>query len=676
MADLLCRWRNATPENVVFLVNSLPHHKMKAKEFRTYMKNHWDGDFFHTPYQVACQLGLYYESEDGFFLPRFDHDISVEEALKYLEFWAPRYYVPNPYTSAGNFGCIPCPTFVLSSLANYAMKHPGCLYIDAFKNVFKEEESGNDDIVKNIINKYSKVLSFSKDAKLNATGGISVPAVTGFSRNDKESFFYIFNMAKSVSRMERYSSASIIERQQMFYDYMVGNGLKASSAKQYAFTAAVNEEVIDIVKQESSKGSLFEVVDILLVDKIYKLVNKLDSNKRWNNTLSASISNYKHFLDWLEGIDDATPVEHQETVPETTESLDIVKIVDAIKKSGLQYEDNLIVRFAMSLLTKPFVILSGLAGSGKTQLAIAFAKAICENFKEQTCVVPVGADWTNREPLLGYPNALKENVYEVPDTGVLQLILRAVKDENKPYFLILDEMNLSYVERYFADFLSAMESHEPIPLWDKEDGITPKRVELPKNLFIIGTINVDETTYMFSPKVLDRASVIEFKISEKEMTLFLGKVPSVNLDNIAGAVSSMAVDFVALAKASVESGFDDSKDMLIKFFSQLKTANAEFGYRSATEIGRFIALAKNQGHLNDNDSIDAAIVQKLLPKLHGSRKKLVPVLSTLWDMCETGVGIELANEVPEQTKYPLTADKILRMYRGAIDNGFTSFAEA
>ena len=89
-----------------------------------------------------------------------------------------------------------------------------------------------------------------------------------------------------------------------------------------------------------------------------------------------------------------------------------------------------------------------------------------------------------------------------------------------------------------------------------------------------------------------------------------------------------------------------------------------------------IALAKEQGHFNENKSVDAAIVQKLLPKLHGSRKKLVPVLTTLWDMCETGIGLELAEGVPEQTKYPLTADKLLRMYRGALDNGFTSFAEA
>ena len=71
------------------------------------MKDHWDGDFFRTPYQVACQLGLYYESDDGYFHPRFDHNICAEEALEYLEFWAPRYYVPNPYTSDGSFDGIP-----------------------------------------------------------------------------------------------------------------------------------------------------------------------------------------------------------------------------------------------------------------------------------------------------------------------------------------------------------------------------------------------------------------------------------------------------------------------------------------------------------------------------------------------------------------------------------------
>ena len=199
----------------------------------------------------------------------------------------------------------------------------------------------------------------------------------------------------------------------------------------------------------------------------------------------------------------------------TTFSID--KICQIILSTGLIYSDTLIKRLAYSLMAKPFVILSGLAGSGKTQLALAFAKCLSENIEEQVCTVSIGADWTNREPLLGYPNALKNDEYVMPESGVLQLLMRANKDQSKPYFLILDEMNLSVVERYFADFLSAMESGEKIKLWDGNEKKTdknkyiPASIELPKNVFIIGTINVDETTYMFSPKVLDRANVIEFK---------------------------------------------------------------------------------------------------------------------------------------------------------------------
>src|SRR5690606_30555773 len=114
----------------------------------------------------------------------------------------------------------------------------------------------------------------------------------------------------------------------------------------------------------------------------------------------------------------------------------------------------------------------------------------------------VGADWTNREPLLGYPNALEGNKYVLPESNALTVILEASKEanENKPYFIILDEMNLSHVERYFADFLSALESNEPISLHsenpDWEDDI-PSKLYVPANVFFIGTVNIDETTYMF-----------------------------------------------------------------------------------------------------------------------------------------------------------------------------------
>ena len=354
-------------------------------------------------------------------------------------------------------------------------------------------------------------------------------------------------------------------------------------------------------------------------------------------------------------------------------------VTDRIQSTGLIYSPSLIKRLAYSLMAKPFVILSGLAGSGKTQLALAFAKCLSENIKEQVCTVSIGADWTNREPLLGYPNALKGDEYVMPESGVLQFLIRANEDLSKPYFLILDEMNLSVVERYFADFLSAMESGEPIKLWDNEEGNVPKEIALPKNVFIIGTINVDETTYMFSPKVLDRANVIEFKIAANEMDEYLGTKVNINLESAYSACANMAVDFVNKANSQVEKD-EKNKDVLLSFFKELKKVNAEFGYRTVNEISRYLHFA--DGDLEDDAAIDTAILQKLLPKLHGSRKKLVPTLTALWDIClNDGKATKIEAEpeeinFQENFKYPESAEKIKRMCDAVIDNGFTSFAEA
>ena len=166
---------------------------------------------------------------------------------------------------------------------------------------------------------------------------------------------------------------------------------------------------------------------------------------------------------------------------------------DSLRESNLIFSELFIIRFIASLAAKPFLLLSGLSGSGKTKLAQSFAMWICQSH-EQYKIVSVGADWTNREPLLGFPNALDNTQYIKPEHGVLELIIESAKPENseKPYFLILDEMNMSHVERYFADFLSAMESGDYISLHSVQEEISgvPSRLSLPANLFIIGTVNI------------------------------------------------------------------------------------------------------------------------------------------------------------------------------------------
>ncbi len=359
------------------------------------------------------------------------------------------------------------------------------------------------------------------------------------------------------------------------------------------------------------------------------------------------------------------------------------------QESNLTFSNNLILRFGASILSKPFIILTGLSGSGKTKLAQAFAAWICSD-QSQYCIVPVGADWTNREPLLGFPNALEYGKYIKPDNKVLVLILSAIENPQKPYFLILDEMNLSHVERYFADFLSVMESHGKISLHsgDKDWNGVPPEIQLPDNLFVIGTVNIDETTYMFSPKVLDRASVIEFRITAEEMTEYLSNPGTIDLEKMNAAGSDMAEDFVKIAKDKKLSVSDPKlfQTSLIGFFNELKKTGAEFGYRSASEILRFAAIAnKLEPEWTSEQIIDVAIMQKLLPKVHGSKRKLEPVLKTLGKLClQESVNIDEYLSSKEElnltdntkVRYPVSLEKILRMYRGLSDNGFTSYAEA
>lgn len=374
---------------------------------------------------------------------------------------------------------------------------------------------------------------------------------------------------------------------------------------------------------------------------------------------------------------------------------DIKSFQDCCKNAGLVYSDKLITRFVSSLLTKPFVILTGLSGSGKTKLAQAYVQWICQE-ESQYRIIPVGADWTNREPLLGYPNALKPEEYVKPDNSVIDLIMQANSNPELPHFLILDEMNLSHVERYFADFLSVMESKEGIPLYDEkklvENGVPPKLI-VPTNLFIIGTVNIDETTNMFSPKVLDRANTIEFRINTNEMKDFLGESKELNMKALleknekTGKGANMAQNFIKLSneKSFATKDKEEINTTLLNFFGELQKTGAEFGYRSATEILRLInQLDTLNNKLTTSEKLDIAIMQKLLPKLHGSRRKLSPILETLGSFCLTE-DIKVVKDVfdkddfdytNDKVLYPLSLEKIARMYKGAVDNGFASYAEA
>jgi hypothetical protein len=386
-----------------------------------------------------------------------------------------------------------------------------------------------------------------------------------------------------------------------------------------------------------------------------------------------------------------------------------VELIECFTKDSanqnLNFSTYLTKRYIASLGTKPFVIFTGLSGSGKTKLAQTFAKWICAS-DTQYNIIPVGADWTNREPLLGYPNSLDTRKYVLSDNGALDLILAAIENSKdkelkdcNPYFMILDEMNLSHVERYFADFLSAMESKEPISLYsgnerrDENGRVIPQSIILPSNLFLVGTVNIDETTYMFSPKVLDRANTIEFKVDIDDMKEFFGAEINVPREEINGKGVDFSSELMNWFSKEPQQGKGRSAQ-LMAFFRELQGVGAEFGYRTAGEMVELMNRLDSLGMdaTQFEDSVDVAVMQKLLPKLHGSRSKLSKVIPILISLCldtkeqaNQDLIKKLLDDYRQQKsfgeeqkriiKLKLSTAKLSRMHTNAIENGFASFAE-
>lgn len=372
--------------------------------------------------------------------------------------------------------------------------------------------------------------------------------------------------------------------------------------------------------------------------------------------------------------------------------------------SGLKIPNHDHCKLTSALLTKPFLIFTGLSGSGKSRAAKQFARVFSKD-ELHYHFVAVGPDWNNRDPLLGYPDGIHPEVYQT--TPILELLIKAKKDNTHPYFLILDEMNLSHVERYFADFLSAMESDEKIPLYEgAQRGEIPKTISIPPNFFIIGTVNIDETTYQFSPKVLDRANVIEFKMDKKDVGRFFeGSTDEVAAEALAGFAEGFVEDAKTADKVAVNWAAEHGtfRGEMQALFDLLQHFNAEFGYRTLKECSRYLYFHDKYSELEAEekyrDAMDHIIIQKLLPKLHGSRSKLEGILRALLHFCESGEREDLpglkaaALKASAETNisldmlgkkdgtdfeghYELSHDKLRRMCRKLHQDQFVSFADA
>lgn len=292
-------------------------------------------------------------------------------------------------------------------------------------------------------------------------------------------------------------------------------------------------------------------------------------------------------------------------------SIPVADIEGAVKALGGHYPNGEVKRLHVSLNFLPhkhFVILSGLSGTGKTQLALKYARAVhglTSNTDDDPLIFecPVRPEWTDPTGLTGYFDVLT-NRYVVPT--FLEAVLVATAHRDSPVFVILDELNLARVEYYLSDVLSCMETEgrlqlhsNSVPLEGTTGASIRAELPLPTNLFIIGTINVDETTNPVSDKVLDRASVIDMSTVD-----------------VPGFLASLEARYPELtdARAATEA-------KLIEIHGLMQHYGLGFGYRLIEEFVRYHAFDAKYLGSPAADVTDQLLVQKVLVKLRGAERQ-------------------------------------------------------
>ncbi len=378
-----------------------------------------------------------------------------------------------------------------------------------------------------------------------------------------------------------------------------------------------------------------------------------------------------------------------------------------LRTRGFSLDEKKLAQFYAAIRAKPFVILAGNSGTGKSRLVRLFAEACGSTASNGGFhLVAVRPDWSDGGELLGYLD-LQNNFRP---GQLLEPLLRAHAQPQQPVFVCLDEMNLARVEHYFSDFLSKIESRrrsadggvvsDAVIGARDLDLLSPASVPeslrntlarlkaaqqgvcLPPNLIVVGTVNMDETTHAFSRKVLDRANTLEIDAGRLGADLpspaaVAPPTPPLGAFDLTAPFLT-AQDMVqdpkhAKALAHVAGLLDSLNDILSE-------ANLQVAYRTRDEAAAFFIHATTVG-LSSNEADQAIVMQKILPRVQGSSPRLARILRELLGRFQPGGSIDSNSEKLNEELLALRKDtsrsplvrKIASMWLVYQEEGFTSF---
>jgi energy-coupling factor transporter ATP-binding protein EcfA2 len=340
-----------------------------------------------------------------------------------------------------------------------------------------------------------------------------------------------------------------------------------------------------------------------------------------------------------------------------TEEEFLAQFARVVADDGFLFGEDDLCNFHVCIKTGYLTILAGRTGMGKSSLPRLYAKAL--GCSDEFLHLSVRPDWLDDRDLLGAFNAIARR-FEPAPSGFTEQLICAQKDWAEErggiYLICLDEMNLARVEHYFAQFLSILEKparQRVIHLFgnglvDHTDPYAPYRtIRLRDNIRFIGTVNIDETAFFFSPKVLDRSEVVVFQNPNLE-------TPLPDQSGVSAPIVPISLSTFQKWQRSASEA-ESARPFLLEIDRILRRSRMGFGFRQFDRMLTYIASA--QGVMEHDKAIDFQLMQVVLPHMRRMAPRFIETLEALI-------------ETVDERRFPRSAEMLLRMRESDAEDGF------
>lgn len=354
------------------------------------------------------------------------------------------------------------------------------------------------------------------------------------------------------------------------------------------------------------------------------------------------------------------------------------------QKEKLLYSDQDIINFHTAMKSGNLVILAGLSGSGKSKLVSCYAKAL--NSKPILKMIPVQPFWQDDSDLLGFVD-INNFIYHPGDSGLVDTLIEANSNTDKMYVINFDEMNLARVEHYFAQFLSVMEMDpidRRISLYSEKESSRlfnsdkyPPFITISTNVIFTGTVNLDESTFTFSDKVLDRANVIKLDILPFTSYFSERNLEEDTSDEVITQNGISISEREYRSYRNNDANFSLSKEeteLLWKIHEAMFTINSNMGvgWRILRQVDMYLKNLPQNEVLSREDAIDIQLVQRILTKVRGSKDQLEGVIGQYENHAvQNSYFFELFDIYSRVSHFKKSKEAVIKKAKELSMNGYT-----